>query len=126
MPDGHAADERVKFVAVKNLRHQSHADMLAELPAVAGDDARAFLAALWGATEITMRPCVSPNNRASRRTAGRASCPFGCAPVVWDGPGDRLEVCPTKPKSTSAPISRGVSRAMSWEIQHSASATVRP
>src|SRR5438105_67626 len=46
MDDGHVADERVQVVAVKNLRHQSHADVLAELPAVAGDDARAFLAAM--------------------------------------------------------------------------------
>src|SRR2546429_9854487 len=55
MADGHAADKGVKFVAVKNLRHQSHADMLAELPAVAGDDARAFLAAMLEGVQAVVR-----------------------------------------------------------------------
>src|SRR5439155_7667711 len=55
MADGHAADKGVKFVAVKNLRHQSHADVLAELPAVAGDNARAFLAAMLEGVQAVVR-----------------------------------------------------------------------
>ena len=55
MPDGHFADECVKFFAVKNLRHQSHANMLAELPAVAGDNARAFLAAMLEGVQAVVR-----------------------------------------------------------------------
>ena len=48
---GHVADQAMKNVPLKDLGHQAHALVLAELPAVTGDDAGAFLAAVLEGVE---------------------------------------------------------------------------
>ena len=52
--DGHVAHEIVQNFAVKNLRNEAHAAMGAELAAVAGDDAGAFLAAVLKGIEAVI------------------------------------------------------------------------
>ena len=55
MADGHVTDEIVQNVTVENLRDEAHADMLAALPAVAGHDAGALLAAMLEREQAVVR-----------------------------------------------------------------------
>jgi hypothetical protein len=52
--DGHVADEMVEDFAVENLRDEAHAAVGAEIFAVAGDDAGAFLAAMLEGVEAVV------------------------------------------------------------------------
>src|SRR5439155_5344953 len=54
MPDGHLADQVVQHVSIENLRDQTHALKLAELPAVTSDDAGAFLPAVLEGVETVV------------------------------------------------------------------------
>ena len=64
MADGHVPDQLVQDVAVEDLRDEPHALVLAELFAVGGDDAGAFLAAMLQGVEAVV-------GQLARRSDGR-------------------------------------------------------
>ena len=55
MTDGHLAHEIVQDLTIENLRDEAHAFVLAELAAIAGNDARAFLPAMLQRVEAVVR-----------------------------------------------------------------------